>query len=590
MIKLSAVLFLSFALALLVFILWKERQAANRMPLWLRSAAAVLAVLSLVFLLFPPAYKHNRPEAGREEITLLTRGVEPKILDSLRKLGIVCYTLDVGMAKHPKVHHIADWRAFVRKHSQARFIIYGIGLAKDRLELLKAGELFYRGGATPNGILTAHWDQVLESGNALQVYGFYHNETDREARLYLNSAAVPVDSLVLPPKKRTRFRLAYQPKQVGKTLFALTAVAGRDTLQQEKVPVHLVPPTSLSVLLLGASPSPDYRFLYTWLQENHHQVVSRMRMSKDKFLYAHNGPGKNTLEHFTDATFAKTDLLLADEAELKQLTYAEQQQVLKAVGKGMGLLLFGPGMGSGSIAGRLFRWAQPQKKGQQQLNIHFYGQKQGTDLLVNDLEQLKSEAEQLPLLYGGNHLLAATKMYGRGRITALTLHESYTWQLDGKESAYAAFWSRLIAATLPGKTKGSYWQYPAFPTAFEWTKLVLTDVQEDAVQIQQHAYPFLADPWIPSAHLVNFWPQHHGWNSLRIGSDTAFLYSFEKKDWQTAKDYATVAANSVISAAKNKRSDKIEKFKEPVYLPKWLFCLVFLVSAGMLWFSCRDYN
>ena len=84
----------SVALALLVFLLWKERLRADRSRLVWRMAASVLAVAGLVGLALPLSY-HRAVTAAKagEEGVYLTEGYDP---DSVRQF----------LAANPGIHEL----------------------------------------------------------------------------------------------------------------------------------------------------------------------------------------------------------------------------------------------------------------------------------------------------------------------------------------------------------------------------------------------------------------------------------------------------------------------------------------------------
>lgn len=590
--KPSAILFICIALALLVYILLKERKIRSGVPLWLRTMAALIGVLALVLLLFPIPYSQKAQSGpNRDTVHILTEGIDSIKATNLIRQG-ACYTTDQRIAQTNEVNFIHDWPSFVKEHAFAYFSIYGIGLEEGQLKLLKNNAGTYHESPLSAGILTVHWDRQIEQGSELPIYGQYHNPSAKEVSIYLLSAAKAVDSAVILPQKLSRFQLSYQPKQQGNALFEVVAVVDQDTLQTEKIPVVIRPPNKLAVMLLAASPSSDYKFLYNWLQKNQHVVSYRARISKDKFLYSGNVDSEALLKNIGSTTFAKTALLMADEAELKQLTTREQETVLKAVRQGMGLILFGGKDQERSAIARLFEWRTPKVKGEEKTTIRPYDQGNLSDLLVSDLAALADEENLIPLFYGGERLIAGSKIYGQGRLTALTLQESYVWWLTGKQSIYTQFWSKLMAASLPSHDMGvAYLQAPVFPSAFRRTDVIFNNVERDAVFIGQREYPTINDPWIPSMQMLSFWPNQEGWSPAVIGKDTTFLYAFGDGDWRSAKNYKLTKSNRTFFFAQNEElageEQAVDRFS---YVPDWVFFVLFFVAVGILWYSSRNYN
>ncbi|HWV72838.1 MAG TPA: hypothetical protein VN040_14015 [Pseudosphingobacterium sp.] len=588
----AVILFIVLTLVLMVYMLIKEKHISSRVPWWLRGVAVCVAAASLAGLAFPIHYQRAVTIDSVPKIHVLTRGVDEKLVDRLISLPD-CYTTDIVLAKKRGIPFIEDWSSWLATHRNAHFSIYGFGVSPEQLRSLDRNRGDYQGAPPPRGLVFADWDQEINRGSYCFLRGIYRPVGDGETKLYLMSAGQPVDSTTLQAGKENRFELNYLPKQEGKTVLHIAVVEGGDTLQYEKVALMVQPPRAYAVSLLGASPSAEYKFLYNWLLANHYQVSYRARISKEKFLYVGTGPATGNRSSNLIQELKSTDLLFIDEAEWVQLTNAEQQGIERALAKGMGIILMGDEGSPRSKLGRLFRWKGSKKGRQQMVSVRFRGEESfALDLLVSDLVSLVEDEQVRPLIYADGNLAAATRLQGAGHITALSLNNSYNWWLQGKGKDYAKFWSKLLSLTLPDKKEPlAYVQSPRLPIPYQWTKLVLKDLKQHTVMKgASWRVSALSDPWIPTNQSFSFWPEESGWNKVLIEKDTIAIYAYDETDWRPLRDEERMTVNKNYFLTAEPDSVAGMRVIEGVEVPKWIFCLLFFVSAGVLWCAWRDYN
>ncbi len=590
--KFTMVLFIGLAVILAVYLLISENRMNSKVPLWLRYLAVCMAIAALVALILPVRYERAVKTEDMQRISILTRGVEKQTADSLRRLT-ECYTTDTSLAKRWELPLIKDWSGWLAAHQQAYFSIYGFGLSPNQLRHFDVSKADYQGGVKPRGLVSADWDEETTAGSNWALSGIYRPIQDREATLYLMSSGKPVDSAVLQDGNESPFRLTYQPKQEGKTLLHIAVVEQGDTLQYEKVALTVQPPQAYSVSILGASPSAEFRFLYNWLREKDYQIFYRTRISKDKFLHLGTNPATPDQAGNLRKQLKSTDLLLLDEAEWAKLSVADQREIEDGLVEGMSMILIGGPDSIRSKMGGLFSWETKRQGREQRMSVRFWDEESaGIELLTNDLVGLREDGTVRPLIYANEHLVAASRAYGAGLITALTVSNSYSWWLQGREEDYSRFWSELLSAGLRDKTKRlRYTVSPRLPVRYQWTELSLKDLQEQSVVRLEHLrMPTLADPWISANKDISFWSQESGWNDLLVDHDSLSFYVYEAGDWQFLRDEERSLLNSNFFSYDSQGQSGSIATKEIVEFPKWIFCLIFFVSAGVLWYAWRDYH
>ena len=589
----SNIFFVIVAAALGIYLLFAERSVRSRVPLWARYVATVLALAALVALLFPitvPGDTTHEPATGATMV--LTAGTPDTILDAQEKATRM--TTDTAIAQQYGLPLINDWRAFSDRLDATHLSIYGYGLTDNQLRHLPRGEINYHRPSLPEGFLTCDWPLQLHTSERLTVRGQYHHRGDDRLTLVLLNASVAVDSVVIDSAGVHPFTLHHRPPQLGNSLLELSAIRGTDTLGREPVPVRITTPPSLRILMLAASPSFEHRFLSNWFEAMHYEVAARTRISSDRFSAKTNAAMELTTlpDHLNGSTFSQVDLLVADEAEVAALSANERAAILDATANGMGFLLLKGADGEPSLPGLGFRTLGARNTDGQAVTVAGAGIT-FPELLPPAIVPLRDNPSHRSLLHIGEHTVAATRLYGRGRITATTLSGTYSWWLKDNQAAYGQFWSSLLDRTLAvNQPKLRYVQAPRFPVPYSWMTLGLT-MPNGPLWVDGRPYPILQHAYLEPLHETSLWLAEPGWHTLHTAglADTAAFYVYRPADWQAARSYASMVANETALADHR----LLRAAAAPVApdtsgreLPKWPFVVVFLAAATVLWYASRD--
>ena len=591
-------LFLFIALTLWIYLLVNERQAKGKVPLWARYAASTLALLALVGLLFPMTYTGGYDgDTATTELAIFTNGT-PRSTLATPKGTAHRVTTDPMISRRYRLPLIHDWTSFVENHAHQPVSIHGFGLTTNQLKQLQAGKLTYHRPPVPQGIISCEWPQQLQESATLVVQGQYHHTSARETKLVLLSASVAVDSTSLTEPGTHAFTLRHQPTQRGNSVFELIAIRDGDTLQTEKIPVSISAPQRLNIFMLAASPSFEHRFLANWFEGLHYQIASRARVSQDRFSVRTNDAiGLSAIaDPLNRSMFNQVDLLVADEAELSALRQREQQLILGAVAEGMGLLLLKGADGKRSLPGSSFRILDAGSTASQPVAVKAIDGATFPALVMPSVVSIQPNEAQQPLAYIDGNTIAATQLYGKGRITATTLTGTYGWWLKNQQTAYTQLWSLLIDHTVvSSRPRLRYVQTPRFPTTYSWIQLALQQDAATSASIDGQRYPMLQHEFLAPFHQVSFWLPQAGWHTVQSqpSTDSASFYVYGPGDWLAARAYAAMHMNGAFCKAHPFRPENTAaglpeaSGKE---LPKWLFFLVFLLSASVLWYDSRHYN
>jgi len=290
---------------LLVFLLWKEVRRKNKLRLTWRLLASVLAVTSLLCLAIPPFYHGKRSMVSNKEILLLTDGFSKDSLNKYRSPSpqkTLIYTADKTVfqtLKSPAVQLVADlglWRKTIPANTALH--VLGFGLKEEELQSLNQQPVRFNAPELPSGIQKLNWTHRLNSGENFRVQGNFLNQTDAKIKLVLKGLNTGLDSIEIGAKRSMGFSFSTVPKQSGQAVFRLIALSGKDTVENEPIPLIIEPAKTLKVLILSASPDFESRFLKNWLSENAYGVAARSTISKKKHdhgfcQYEQAATGKN---------------------------------------------------------------------------------------------------------------------------------------------------------------------------------------------------------------------------------------------------------------------------------------------------------
>jgi hypothetical protein len=605
------------AVALLVFLLWKERRRADRSRLGWRMAASVLAVAGLAGLVLPLSYHRAVKATAGEEGIYLTEGYDP---DSVRQF----------LAAHPGVHELwGDPAATGGAVPQApmgwagtewpvdRLHVFGYGLRGQQWAALRAPKLIIHASPRGVGFVAVDWQRRLLTGEPLQVQGCWqrtegerdsaegNDRRSRPVKLLLVGLGGVLDSAVVDADGK--FSLSAVPAQRGKAVYRLVALAGTagapppgggmgnggagagraDTLEQESIPIQVGPGRALKILILAATPDFENTFLVNWLAKNGQQVASRTAVSRNNYQSSFVNMGSRLLYPLTPSLLGDFDVVIADASALPAAGEAGLPVLRRQVEeKGLGLIIkvdsAGPaGVGIGG-AGQ----AQIGKAGDS-LEPPYVRERPGMRSLVRD---------------SFSRMAVGGSLYGAGKVVFTTLNTTYARVLAGQPAFYAAYWSALLRRVAPQVEAGEEWQWePALPRVQE---PVVEAVQTNGVQPQGVIGGGEGSPGIGEAtslylaqdEMLSFyyrgiyWPEAEGWMTLStLQGDTTWSYVWPRTAWATfyreqrRRETMNFLAREGARTSRQVAPEPEQVAREAVAIPKYWFYIVFLISILFLW-------
>jgi hypothetical protein len=572
---------------LFAFIAWLEYR--RHLP-W-RIFFSLIAVIALACIALPITYKSKSPVSEGGSAILLTEHYDAANIgrDGSKRI----FTIDKNIKKeYPNatlLNDIQDVNAV--KPAVKQLHIAGYGLDEVDLQQLNNLPVTFDSPREPAGVLSVTWPEQLKAGELLQLRGKFNNTLATPIKLLLKELNTPIDSAMIPAGKIADFDLTALPKITGRLVFNLLALDGRDTIENENVPVNIEATQPVKVLILSSSPDFENKFLKNWLGEIGYAVAMRTAISKDKISQDFVNSEKQPLDHLSTALLNKFDVVICDMATLTTLTRAENTAVRQQVNQnGLGLIVrTDSATKASSWPQNNFRVTSLVSKTQLTIPLIIQNPAIRTAPLNIDPVYINRSSTAQNLVYDvQDHILASTVLNGAGRIVFTTLHATYTWLLIGDQKDYTTLWSLLVSKAARRPPSMQTWtMVSAIPSVNEPVKLQLQSGSTPAQLYINHAIVSPSqNALIPYEWDLTYWPQHSGWQQAINGSHPPYWwYTYQKTDWIPLKNSKKIAETKKY--AKNMSgalsvTKQIQNFKQ-IAVPKGYFYLILVAALTFLW-------
>jgi len=586
------ILVIAICVLLLLFSVWKEYRRENKAHLLLRIIAVMIAISALACIILPLTYKTNQKVADNHRGILLTDGFSA---DSLKKYPEVpVFTTSAAIKKEfPKATLLSTLSQIKTGYPQLTQIqVLGYGLDEDALKQLNMQVLF-NPAAKPAGLSSVSWNGDLKAGESLKVQGRFNNPDGKTYTILLKGLNVTLDSIT--KKTSGDLELHTIPKTTGNVVYSLIITDGKDTIENNALPLHIEAVKPVRVLILSSSPDFENRFLKNWLSANGYSVYTRTAISKDKFSTEAVNAKQIPLNNLGTGTLQNFDVIVSDATALQALSAPEASALKQQVTQnGLGLIIRADSAAKNTswfqssfplvkTSGQTQNAAVLQISGQtaatEKLKIDPVGivYKQGTQVLVNDTQ---------------NKALVSSALSGAGKLVFSTLGNTYNWMLGGDENDYTAYWSLLIskAARKAATQKSLMLASDISQANHETTVQVLSSMPPDSIKLNDVQPAFAQNADIPFLWQAKFWPGKSGWQKVANGdAKMNDVYVYGENDWKNIKNLHKIFVTNSY-ANKNLLNYTLAQQKEQSIdkpVPKIWFYLLFLTACSFLWAEAK---
>ena len=577
---------------LAVFTVVMEYRRVNRQRLGLRITALLIAIASIGALTLPVSY-WGETKLGANEAVLVTTGYNRDSLNEF-KTDTLFTTDSVINAQNPKTRLITIDQLQNVVPAISRLHILGFGLTEDELKQLDSIPIVFHQAIYPSGITSISWTEKIKQGQQCVIQGTFNNSTHSQVKLVLSGLNTNVDSLLIGPTVSTSFELTDLPKIEGKTVDRLLVILGKDTIENEKIPIEVSPVNPLKVLVLSGAPNFENKFLKNWLVDNGFAIAVRSAISKNKFSAEFINIEQLPINQLSPQVLNKFDVIITDLSVLKELNNDANISVKNQVVKNsMGLIV------RVDTVFKTTSWIQngitiykPTSADQQGSPLNFLGEKNASKILSNGQLFIGNSDNMQALVTDGKHReLACTGIMGTGKIVLTTIGDSYSWMLAGNKNDYSAFWSLLVRKAAKPHPQLENWKtVNNIPTLNAPAILsVETASPPAAMLIDDVSTALLQNMELPFQWQNRWWPVKTGWQPVkRTHGAIDWIYVYETTDWTAIKAIKqTIDTKKYESAITLHGVTKQIHQKAKIPTPKIYFYTLLLFCCTFLWFEAK---
>jgi hypothetical protein len=580
---------------LCLFLVFKEYQRPNKSWLIGRLLTTFFAIAGFLLLVFPIQYTIDR-SVIQSEITWLTSGANPdRILDKNAKLLSTDSNLIQSLTKI-KIDYIPDLSYYLAAHQEVHKInLIGEGLSLTELNDLKNYQIDFKAAAYPSGNAQCNWEREIKTSEPLLVQGNYINQTNKAVKLVLKGLGTPLDSVIIKAQSSLNFSLQNTPKQNGRAVYHLLALQAKDTLAKEAIYFEVIEKEPIKLLILASSPDFEYKFLKNWLFQNQYPVAFRTRISKDKFSLNFLNLSALKIGNINQSLLNNFDVVIADDEELANLSGAETAAINNQVANGLGLFIRLSTDKQQSVMAKKFSLYPFSDQKNQSYSFKLTGSEIKTKALqIDEPNNWIVQSDEQPLVKDENgKTWVNSKLYGSGKLIASTISKTFNWFLNGNANDYANFWSTVIGKAVQEKSVDNLINFEEdFLTVAHRININLQTNSEKTPNITAGNTQLapLQNKQIPTNWQVTYWPKKAGWDSIKVNNDAArFFYINDKNSWETARTIQKTEQTLDFLKSQNNSISQVDETteKEQREVSKWWFFLMFLLSAGFLWYESK---
>lgn len=575
-----------------VFAVWREYVRANRARLIWRMVAVIITITALACIALPLKYQTDATLQDKHEAVLITDGFDADSLSKYNKL----FTTDRQIKKeHPKATFINNAGEVRNDSTITQLRILGNGLYENQLQQLNNLPVIFQSKEFKQGITSISWNEKLKAGEKFIIQGNYKNSSAQKIKLVLKGLSTTLDSTNVEANGNNQFQLNTIPKSEGRAVYSLLVIGGKDTLEKENLPLQVDAIKPLKVLMLTAAPDFETRFLKNWLSENGYAVAVRSAISKDKFNKEFINADQFPLDHLSAAVLNKFDVLIGDLSVLKSLNNTEPKALKTEVTeKGLGLIIKADStLKSGLWLQNNFPLDRLAGKDSLPATLIIQGKSAKTAALNPNPVYINYQNNTQPLVSNQRgHILASSALSGRGKLVFTPLNNTFNWVLAGDKSDYTELWSLLINEAVRKKTATENWDVlTSVPSVLSPVKLKLQSAMPmHSTQTGQSALAFRQNAMLPFEHVVDYWPQNKGWQSIKQnGGSQNWWYAYGNDDWKSlqilkkqmdTRNYIT--KHTIVSNVTKQIHQKLR-----IAVPKIYFYVLLLLACTFLWVEAK---
>jgi hypothetical protein len=573
-----------------------ERKRRNRARLLLRLSASWVAFVCIALLSFPA--KKELREKKTETVFILTEGFNTDSVTHFLNLNKATFffSADYSLIQtlpRQNIKWIPDLAEFFTRHSDDSICVFGNGFSNEELNSLKGRAFVYKPAPVKPAVSAIYWQKELMGGAPLVVQGTYDNNSSKDITIRLQAFGDIWDSITIKAETQKEFSLYATPKQAGKAVYSVLVLSGKDTLQNDPVPVIVERKPRLNILMISSSPDFEKTFLKNHLARHGYQITMSTTISKSKKDEQFVNTPKANASLVNPSYLDQFDVVIADDKSVTQLSPVAGFTLRSAIEvKGLGLIVKLPDSNSVSAFYSQKLSSFPIKPGIPTFRwIHSsLNDSDPFRLTMSEPICIRYQQGVQPLLQDEDaNIYAANFIYGQGRIVGTTLNNTYTLALSGNNKAWQSIWTLLLdkasKKTSPDET---WYTSEAFSYINQPSPITIeTDGNpKQQVLIDSNVVSLQRDSRIPYQWQGIYWPRQSGWQMLIQPDGKAknwFVYG--PQQWKSVRDYNK--AKTTKQYAVDHRASFLPRTERETHKlssdMKLYLVILFLICCGFLW-------
>lgn len=561
----------------LLFLFYRENQRKDKRRIGWRMLATLAAVLGLYLLLVPIRCKQKQPSSGDVAILLTTN----YSLDSVEAL----------QKENPGATVINENSIWKINREIGTLHIVGDGISYPLNDSILPGTIMFHPNAQQHSLTSVHWNKKLIPGEALTVQGTYRNPSERPLRLLLSGFSTVVDSFSAPKGSGTFF-LSAVPRVNGSAVYRIIVLDNDDTLENNAVPLEVISAKKPSVLLLSAYPDFENKFLQQWLSAAQYKVMSRTRISRQKFVKNFYNVEPIALERLTKAVLDSSDVVIIDEEELQVFSNIEKNLLREYLSLNkIGLMIRADSTSAGRhlFDGNIFVKVSSIISDSVAVELKGSNKK----IMVGNsgsLNFIKGTGNGVALITDqAGRNFAMCNLYGKGKLVFNAMPPVYPLMIGGRRDDYGAIWSMLLQSATPQfEDSISVFTSTLFPQVDMPMQVIvragsnlMPDVYADnaPIALAQHE-------WLERHYTATYWPEKTGWQDIfSTGNKNFRVYIFDSTEWKGIRAIeSNTSTEKLINRKRNvQSSEKSENDYSTFPLSPVYWLVLFILGSVFLW-------
>jgi hypothetical protein len=556
-----------FALTI-TFLIWLELKKTTRYKNLRIICVFILAIAVFGIILHPKVRKQKLDFA-----ILLTDNANLKIADSLEKQFPGAKMLFFGKGKtFSSSTPISSTNEIPPDEIT---VVVGDGLGAAALDIFDKQSFVFHPSPSPTGIIDLTLPKESKAQLQSTISGVYNNDLD-STKLVLEGPGGKEDSAVISKKGLNNFNLSFIPKQTGSFTYSLLINGAK-----EIIPIKVESEKRMKILVVQMFPTFETGYLKNVLSAEH-ELVFRYQLSKNNFRYEYINHQAIRADRLTNEILNEFDLVIVDTDALTTLSQSERKNLDAGISSGLGVLIV---FNETPKSNRTLQSILPLTfKPISKDTAHFILTRK-LNLPAWPVEAV-NDGKIISTVKNKNRMLAGYIYRGFGKIGFQLLQETYKLTLEGDSSSYKNLWTTVLqknARTRSGnfqiKIENDFPIYTNEPVTVE----VIGSSQTPPTLIHNGIeFPMAEDIVIDDLWRTKVWPDKSGWQELQIKGDSIkqLYYVSENKAWRSL-----ATANSIRNTKAMASTQPIDSTSSWEYKPfaPWLFYLMFLISASVLW-------